>query len=713
MKAEQLELIRTTSAPTLSPDGRFAVVAATRPSFAADDYVGQLWEVDTTDHRAPRRITAGKRDTKPRFSPDGTMIGFLRADAKGRGQFAIVDARGGEARVLTDAPLGIQDFTWDRESTRVALVAAMPAEGRYGTTEGVGAGKEDPRRITGNRYKMNGRGYTGDQPVGILILRVPPLDEEPWVAPVGRAAKGQDPERDLTGPNVFGGENGLPCAVLVTPEGRDAYHPEFSPRGNHLYFTAALHDEHDEDLRTMVHRVKLKGPVGPQGDLGIITPDEAEATKLPSPQIVAGGEGRAYGLPRFSKDGETLFLVGGDLGETNRDFVARQNGIFAVDTDDISGKKPAKLRELTDRDAVDYADPHLVPYGERDIAAIARVRGAAELHAITPSGKTRTIVGGQRVITGAACAPASEGSTSPHTLVVTFTDPTTPGELGLVEGVNGKGVIRSLTTFAAALNRETHVVMPNELTVKSADGYPVHGWVFLPEGEGPHPVLLNIHGGPHADYTWGWFDEAQVYAQAGYAVVMCNPRGSAGYGRKHGLAIKEAMGTLDFQDVIAFLEGALASEPSLDGERLGIMGGSYGGYLTAWTIAHDHRFSAAIVERGYLDPGTFIGTSDIGWFFSEEYTGADPEHAETQSPMAFVGQVETPTLVIHSEEDWRCPIEQAQRWFAALRRTGTPTEMLVFPGENHELSRSGTPWHRRQRFEAILEWLSRHLPVER
>nr|NLD40225.1 S9 family peptidase [Actinomycetales bacterium] len=256
------------------------------------------------------------------------------------------------------------------------------------------------------------------------------------------------------------------------------------------------------------------------------------------------------------------------------------------------------------------------------------------------------------------------------------------------------------------------VVMPTELVVKSADGYPVHGWVFVPEGEGPHPVLLNIHGGPHADYTWGWFDEVQVLAGAGYAVVQCNPRGSAGYGREHGTAIREQMGTLDFQDVIAFLEGALKAEKSLDKKRLGIMGGSYGGYLTAWTIAHDHRFATAVVERGYLDPGTFVGTSDIGWYFSEEYTGADPAHAETQSPMAFVHQVRTPTLVIHSEEDWRCPIEQAQRWFAALRRTGTPTEMLVFPGEDHELSRSGTPWHRRQRFDAVLEWVGRHLPVE-
>ncbi|AUZ86277.1 S9 family peptidase, partial [Arthrobacter agilis] len=144
---------------------------------------------------------------------------------------------------------------------------------------------------------------------------------------------------------------------------------------------------------------------------------------------------------------------------------------------------------------------------------------------------------------------------------------------------------------------------------------------------------------------------------------------------------------------------------------LGVMGGSYGGYLTAWTIAHDHRFEAAIVERGYLDPPSFVGSSDIGWFFSEAYTGTDPARVEAQNPFAKIGQVRTPAFVIHSEEDLRCPIEQAQRYYTALKKQGVETEMLVFPGETHELSRSGSPWHRRQRFDHILRWWARYLPT--
>ena len=192
-------------------------------------------------------------------------------------------------------------------------------------------------------------------------------------------------------------------------------------------------------------------------------------------------------------------------------------------------------------------------------------------------------------------------------------------------------------------------------------------------------MLLNIHGGPFSNFDWSFFDEAQVYVRAGYAVVQCNPRGSASYGQEHGRAIKERMGMVDMADVLAFLEGACAQFKSLDGERVGVMGGSYGGYLTAWITAHDHRFAAAVVERGYLDPAAFVGTSDIGWFFSDVYVGVDPEQVEQQSPMAKVGQVRTPTLVIHSERDLRCPFEQAQRYFAALRRGGVTARMLVFP----------------------------------
>jgi dipeptidyl aminopeptidase/acylaminoacyl peptidase len=159
------------------------------------------------------------------------------------------------------------------------------------------------------------------------------------------------------------------------------------------------------------------------------------------------------------------------------------------------------------------------------------------------------------------------------------------------------------------------------------------------------------------------------------------------------------------------MEGALAKFPALDSSRLGIVGGSYGGYLTALTIARDHRFTAAIVERGFLDPVSFEGSADIGWYFGAEYMGRSRQAVDAQSPMEHVDAVRTPTLVIHSEDDLRCPVEQGQRYFTALKRNGVITELLLFPGEDHELSRSGTPHHRRLRFEHILRWWSRFLPT--
>jgi dipeptidyl aminopeptidase/acylaminoacyl peptidase len=225
-----------------------------------------------------------------------------------------------------------------------------------------------------------------------------------------------------------------------------------------------------------------------------------------------------------------------------------------------------------------------------------------------------------------------------------------------------------------------------------------------------------IHGGPYAQYTHALFDEVQVLAEAGYAVVYGNPRGSAGYGRDHGTAIQRGFGTVDTDDVLALFDAALDDDSlALDRERTGVMGGSYGGYLTAWLTTRTQRFDAAIVERGFLDPVSFVGSSDIGWFFGLQYLGDNdtPEAAaalSAQSPMAHVGAVRTPTLVIHSENDWRCPVEQGQRWFVELKRRGVHAELLLFPGEGHELTRSGRPQHRVTRFEHVLDWWSARLP---
>jgi dipeptidyl aminopeptidase/acylaminoacyl peptidase len=265
------------------------------------------------------------------------------------------------------------------------------------------------------------------------------------------------------------------------------------------------------------------------------------------------------------------------------------------------------------------------------------------------------------------------------------------------------------------------LVSAERFTAISKDGTEVDAWLMLPAGYEAgkrYPVLLNIHGGPFTQYTTGFFDEFQVYAGAGYAVLYSNPRGGSGYTEAWGRAIRGPIdggpgwGTVDFDDVIGVVDTALATYDFLDPERLGIMGGSYGGYLTSWTISHDNRFKAAVSERAVNDFYSAVGSSDLWWVFERQFGGRWYEHLDAwldRSPTTYATQIETPVLIIHSEQDLRCGIEQGERLFVELRLLGREVEMLRFPAESHELTRSGSPLHRVQRFEAILEWFSRYL----
>jgi len=664
VKPEQLPLLNSVSAPAIHPDGTKAVVSVTRPDFDADSYVGQLWSVPLDNTKYPRRITRGFRDTSPSFSPDGLVLAFLRSDPGGKPQLFVVESAGGEPQRITNQAAGVDSFVWAPDSHRIAFQARVPEHGRYGTVDDVTPGAEDARLITANQYMMNGVGYTADQRQQLFVVEVPELGGEPAVLPRGRAAHGQQtPELP-----------GLPAARQVTFGDSDHTSPAFSADGTRLYFVAALHEGHDDDLVASVYRVDAAG-----GEPAVV-----EASNR-TPQTVTD--------VRPSADGKWLFYIAQELGESGRDFVARNSVLYVMP---VAGGEAAAL---TDVEVLDVSGP-LEPSGADRVLVLNTALGSVELLEVSADGDITPLVHGARVVIGASVAANGE-------VAVCLSDASTAGDVATLE----RGELRLLTDFSGALRNNSTVIEPVDFNAESNDGHALHGWLVIPEGPGPHPVLLNIHGGPFSQYTGAFFDEAQVYAAAGYAVVMCNPRGSSGYGQEHGRAIKGRMGTLDMQDVMAFLDASLASRTSLDPENVGIMGGSYGGYLTAWTIAHHHRFKAAIVERGFLDPVSFAGSSDIGWFFGGEYIGGSTEQMLAQSPMAVITDVQTPTLVVHSENDLRCPIEQGQRYYAQLKAQGVETALLVFPGEDHELSRSGTPHHRRQRFEHILSWWAKYLPT--
>jgi dipeptidyl aminopeptidase/acylaminoacyl peptidase len=659
MRVHDIETLISVGRPQVAADGSFAVFATSRPDIEANRAVGQVWRVDLPDG-TPRRLTRGTADSAPKLSPDGSRLAFVRGDAKGKPQIHVVAASGGEPVQATDTVLGVEDFVWSPDGATLAFLARVPEKGRYGSVEGLDAAAEAPRHITGVRWHANGLGYMGDRPAHVFVIAAPEPDSEPFYepAPAVRADDATPPKKTVVAAEARQLTDGTTShsGLAFTPDGRELL---------------TVPDEIEPDRRDLRNRV-VAVPVDGAGEREVLAADAG----LSLLDIAVAADG-------------TVAVLGHEVGD-GVDFVAPGVGLWLLEA--------GGPRRLTDAETIHLGDGHITPAGE-DFLVQDSTRGRVRLLRVARDGAIAEILGGDVEVVGHAAAG--------DRVVAAAARPDTFGELVLLEG----GDERTLTAFGGQA-AASGIVLPRELTVTGRDGYPVHGWVAMPAGEGPFPVILQIHGGPYASYGVHLFDETQVLVDAGYAVVYANPRGSAGYGRAHGRSIRQQMGTVDFADVIDFLEGAIADDARLDGDRVGVQGGSYGGYLTAWVIAHDHRFAGAIVERGFLEPLSFQGTSDIGSFFGDEYVGVSADDIARQSPMAVVGQVTTPTLVMHSELDHRCPLEQATRYYSALKRQGTEAELLVFPGENHELTRSGQPRHRVQRFEAVLDWWRRHLPVD-
>ena len=297
-------------------------------------------------------------------------------------------------------------------------------------------------------------------------------------------------------------------------------------------------------------------------------------------------------------------------------------------------------------------------------------------------------------------------------VVAAVTTPTRPAELWRFDP-DGHEVLVSLNDKLLA---ELDLATPERITVSSTGGAEVEALLVRPPASAhtsdPGPGLVYVHGGPMSAYTEAFFDEFQMAAADGYTVIAGNPRGSDGYGEEWLTAIRGALGEKDWDDVQA-LTDHLAGLDSVDEAKIGIGGGSYGGFMASWAISHSDRYEAALVERAVTNWETMAGTSDIGSWFLPMLLDADwhagRDSLRHQSPMEHADRITTPTLILHSEEDWRCPIEQAEQLFAVLRRNGVDVTLARFPGENHELSRSGSPRHRVERFRIVHDFFAEHL----
>jgi dipeptidyl aminopeptidase/acylaminoacyl peptidase len=377
----------------------------------------------------------------------------------------------------------------------------------------------------------------------------------------------------------------------------------------------------------------------------------------------------------------------------------------------LAGGKSTCLSPDLDRTCAPFFSQQGPQWTADGSAVLCAVETAGDIHlyrmsATGGAAPTPLLAGERQILSFSACRAGKR-------LAWVAMDAVTPAEVWL-SAADGSAA-RPLTDMNRTWKAEVARSRPERLRYMR-DGCQLDCWVVKPYGFKPgkrYPALLNIHGGPHMMYGHNFFDEFQVYAGAGYVVIYTNPRGSQGYGEAFTRAVIGDWGGVDYADVMAGLDTALQHCDFIDPQRLGVMGGSYGGFMTSWIVGHTPRFQAACSERAVNNIYTLFGTSDIGHTFSEAESGYLPwdnlQWYIERSPLTYAEDITTPLLILHAENDLRCAIEQAEQLFVALKKQGKDVLFVRFPDENHEMSRTGKPRHRLERYGFILDWFKRYL----
>jgi dipeptidyl aminopeptidase/acylaminoacyl peptidase len=655
--------------PQLSPDGRSVAVVRVTVDREHDTYASAIWEFSTDGSFQPRALTAGPRDTSPRWSPNGAMLGFIRATEDHAGQtdppqvFAL-DRSGGDSRPLTRQPEGVSGFAWSPDSASLAVVSSvLPATAPADPGR---AKPSDVRVITRATFRADGAGYRDGARHSRIYLVAVKSGREPAAG------------RQLDGTRI------------------SELDPTYSADGSTLFFRGRDVEEADfAPAKTLIYAVDAGG--GTPRIVATIDGGAAELSPSPDGRLIAC-HATANATPVQSYTQSDLFVVDISSG-------AVRNLTRADDTDiggGLTGDQRAPRGGAASRPAwAPDSTTLLTISAERGRANIIRVR-------VSDGAKTTITKGDQEV-------QAFSASSDARGLVALIATPTNVGDLFVVDTSSDATGPQRITSVNDALFRTLDLPAPQPLAVKSFDGTSVDGWYVTPPGfdsTKKYPLILQIHGGPHAAYGYTFTHEFLAQAARGYVVAYVNPRGSTTYGQDFGNVIQFHYPGDDYKDLMAAVDAMVARE-FIDASRLGVTGGSGGGLLTNWVIGHTDRFKAAVSQRSIADWEAWWYSADFTLFLPSWFRKApwqDRADFMARSPITYADQIKTPLMLVDGDADYRTPpVAGGEAMFRALKVRHVPVVMVRVPNEGHELSRSGHPWHRIDRLRHIASWFDKWL----